>query len=103
MLLLFSMLSFLTAFCFMCFQNSSSATRSFVGPLCVVVAILVGWCVWTSWEKPEEEEEQSTLLFVDEEEPVADNFDCKSSLGSEKNEPKPSFLNRFVTLPSLVK
>jgi len=101
-LLMWGMISFLIAFCLMCFQDSSSATRGCIGSLCVAVTILVGWCVWTSWEKPKEE--PPTPRFVDEEEtPVADDSDRKSSLGSEKKEIRLSLLDRFMGLPNLLK
>jgi len=99
--ILFRMISFLMAFCLMCFQDSSSATRGCVGSLCVAVTILVGWCVWTSWEKPKEE--SPIPPFADEEQPVADDSDRKSSLGSEKKETRRSLFDRFMCLPSLLK
>jgi len=97
----FSILSFLAAFCFLCFQDSSLATRSLVGPTCAVIAILVGWCVWTCWKK--REEEAPIPPFADEEEPVADVSNSKSGLSTEKKETRPSLLNRFMNLPSVRK
>jgi hypothetical protein len=96
------MLSFLTAFCFMCFQDSSSATRSFVGSLCIAVAILVSWCVWTSWEKRDEEVPIPTFVN-DEEEAAADAPDRESLSSSKKKGIRPSLVDRFMSLPSLLK
>jgi Ca2+/Na+ antiporter len=93
----FSIVSFLIAFFFMCFQDSSTATRILVGLLCAAVAILVGWCVWTIWERRREEEPIPT--FPDEEETaVADDSDRRSFLISENTEVRPSLLNRLTNL-----
>jgi hypothetical protein len=45
------MVSFLAAFLLLCFQDSSTVVRSIVGSLSGVIAVLVAWCIWTSWEK----------------------------------------------------
>ena len=45
------MVSFLVAFLLMCLQDSSIVTHSVIGSLCAVIAVLVAWCIWTSWEK----------------------------------------------------
>jgi len=96
------MISFLTAFCFMCFQDSSTPTRSLAGSLCAAVAILVGWCVWTSWEK--RKEEPPIPPFSDEEDNgVVNNSDRKSLLSSDKKEIRPSLLARLMHLPSVLK
>jgi len=50
----------------MCFQDSSTSTRSLAGSLNAAAAILVGWCVWTCWEK--RKEEPLIPPFADEEE-----------------------------------
>jgi hypothetical protein len=78
----------------MCFQDSSTPTRSLAGALCAAVAILVGWCVRTSWEK--RKEETPILRFVDEEEKaVVDDSDRKSLLSS--------LFQRLMSLPSVLK
>jgi len=100
-LLMWGMLSFLAAFCFMCFQDSSTATRGLVGSPCIAIAVLVGWCVWTSWEK--QKEEPPIPVFADEEETVADDSDRKSSSSSDEKETRPSLFDRFMSLPSLLK
>jgi len=88
------MISFLAAFCFLCFQDSNTPTRSLAGPLCVAIAILVGWCVWTCWEK--RKEEPPIPPFADEEEnAVVDDSDRKSLLSS--------LLERLMSLPSILK
>jgi len=50
-LLMWSMVAFLVAFLFLCFEDSDIMTISLIGPLGGVITILVVWCVWTSWEK----------------------------------------------------
>ena len=49
--LLFSMASFLVAFLLLCFEDSSTVTLSLIGSLSGVIAVIVVWCIWTSWEK----------------------------------------------------
>ena len=86
----------------MCFQDSSTPTRSLAGSLCAAVAILVGWCVWTCWEK--RKEEPQIPPFADEEEKmVIDDPDRKSLFSSEKKEIRPSLLSRLMNLPSVLK
>ena len=93
----FSMISFLAAFCFMCFHDSSTATRILVGSLCAAIAILVGWCVWTIWEQPWEE--RPIPPFADEEEKVvADDSDRRNFVSPEKAEIGPSLLDRVMSL-----
>jgi hypothetical protein len=84
------MISFLAAFCFMCFQDSSTTTRILVGSLCAAVAILVGWCVWTMWER--RKEEQPIPTFADEEEKTV------AFLSSEKTKIRPALFDRLMSL-----
>ncbi|KAJ7185537.1 hypothetical protein C8R46DRAFT_1060915 [Mycena filopes] len=49
-MLIWSMVSFLAAFSFMCFEDSTLTTRSLVGVLWAIVAALILWCVFTAWE-----------------------------------------------------
>ena len=96
------MISFLAAFCFMCFQDSSTPTRSLAGSLCAAVAILVGWCVWTCWEN--RKKEPPIPPFADEEEnAVVDDSDRENLLSSEKKRIKPFLLGRLANLPSILK
>ncbi|KAJ3516741.1 hypothetical protein NLJ89_g928 [Agrocybe chaxingu] len=53
-LLMWGMVSFLAAFCFMCFQHTSTPTRSLVAPAGGAIAIFIVWCIWSSWETTEE-------------------------------------------------
>jgi len=86
----------------MFFQDSSTPTQSLAGSLCVVVAIPVGWCVWTSWEK--REEEPPIPPFADEgDNAVVDDSDRKNLLSSEKKGIRPSLLDRLVSLRSVLK
>ncbi|KAJ7266926.1 hypothetical protein B0H12DRAFT_1320913 [Mycena haematopus] len=49
-MLIWSMVSFLAAFSFMCFQESSLLTRTLVAVVWAAVAALILWCVFNSWE-----------------------------------------------------
>ncbi|CAA7270226.1 unnamed protein product [Cyclocybe aegerita] len=53
-LLMWGMVSFLAAFCFMCFQHTSIPTRSLVAPAGGAIAVFIAWCIWSSWETTEE-------------------------------------------------
>jgi hypothetical protein len=75
----------------MCFQDSSTATRILVGSPCAAVAILVGWCVWTIWERRREEQ---PITFADEEEKTVTN----EFLSSERTENRPPLLDRLMSL-----
>jgi len=76
----------------MCFQDSSTATQILVFSLYAVVGILVGWCVWTIWERRLEEPPIPT--FANEEEPpVADDL-----LSSERTKIRPSLLDKVMSL-----
>ncbi|KAJ7664314.1 hypothetical protein B0H17DRAFT_301858 [Mycena rosella] len=50
-MLMWSMVSFLAAFSFMCFENSSLVTRTLVGVLWAAVAVLILWCIINAWER----------------------------------------------------
>ena len=82
------MISFLAAFCFMCFQDSSTPTQILVGSLGAAIAVLVGWCVWIIRERRWNEPPIPT--FADEEEKVVAN--------AEKTEIRPSPLDRSASL-----
>ncbi|KAJ7116037.1 hypothetical protein C8R44DRAFT_880416 [Mycena epipterygia] len=49
-MLIWSMVLFLAAFSFMCFENSSLVTRALVAVLWGTVAALILWCIFTAWE-----------------------------------------------------
>ena len=64
--LLFSMASFLIAFLLLCFEGSSVVTLSLIGSLSGVIAVIVVWCIWTSWEKhpiPDAQSSEKSLSF----------------------------------------
>jgi len=70
--------------CRMCFQDSSTVTRILVGSVSAAIAILVGWCVWTTWVH--QVGESPIPPFADgEENPVAVDSD-RRSLGRSKRE-----------------
>ncbi|KAJ6595613.1 hypothetical protein DFH09DRAFT_1357542 [Mycena vulgaris] len=49
-MLIWSMISFLAAFSFMCFERSSVVTRTLIAVLWTAVAALILWCIFTAWE-----------------------------------------------------
>jgi len=50
-LLMWSALTFLTAFSLMCFSHSSLATRIPVGSVLLAVSVLIIWCIGLAWVK----------------------------------------------------
>jgi len=52
-LLMWGIVSFLVAFCFLCFKGTSIGTCSFVGTASVALFVLVFWSIWASWESGE--------------------------------------------------
>ncbi|TFK44743.1 hypothetical protein BDQ12DRAFT_717895 [Crucibulum laeve] len=53
-LLIWSIVTFLSAFSAMCFRNDSVWTPSVVGIAWVLMAVLVAWCVRMSWEEKDD-------------------------------------------------
>ncbi|KAJ7512644.1 hypothetical protein B0H11DRAFT_1946655 [Mycena galericulata] len=49
-MLIWSMVSFLAAFSFMCFEDADLITRTLVAIVWAAVAALILWCVFTAWE-----------------------------------------------------
>ncbi|KAJ7485400.1 hypothetical protein FB451DRAFT_1363351 [Mycena latifolia] len=49
-MLVWSLVSFLAAVSFMCFENADVATRTLVGVSWTAVAALILWCIFSSWE-----------------------------------------------------
>ncbi|KDR80111.1 hypothetical protein GALMADRAFT_136654 [Galerina marginata CBS 339.88] len=96
-LLMWGMVSFLAAFCFMCFQHSNIQARAVVGPFCFVVAILIVWCVWTLWEV---QPEPDPILPPPELDEKDDRFSHKSS---EREVAQPTMLSRLLlSLPAFL-
>ncbi|KAJ7269955.1 hypothetical protein C8J57DRAFT_1227621 [Mycena rebaudengoi] len=52
-LLVWSMVSFLAAFLFMCFQRSDFVTRMLVAMIWVAISALILWCIYNAWENSE--------------------------------------------------
>ncbi|TFK34470.1 hypothetical protein BDQ12DRAFT_738210 [Crucibulum laeve] len=50
-LLMWAMVSFLTAFSLMCFEDSNIPTRLLVGGAWAAIAVLIFWCIWMAWER----------------------------------------------------
>ncbi|KAJ7359247.1 hypothetical protein DFH08DRAFT_686330, partial [Mycena albidolilacea] len=50
-MLIWSMISFLVAFFFMCFEGSDLLTRTLVAVVWIGVALLILWCVFRSWRQ----------------------------------------------------
>ncbi|KAJ3552907.1 hypothetical protein NP233_g12767 [Leucocoprinus birnbaumii] len=49
--LMWGMIGFLFAFCFLVFQDTTLVTRSVVGVACVITGLAVAWCIWIGWDK----------------------------------------------------
>ncbi|KAF9568673.1 hypothetical protein CPC08DRAFT_746116 [Agrocybe pediades] len=90
-LLMWGLVCFLAAFSFVCFQDSSSATRALVGSLCFVVVVLVIWCVKTSWA----EQPMPDVPIIPESDPASVSDNGSSDKLSEKSVNKPTFLSRI--------
>ncbi|KAF7360384.1 hypothetical protein MVEN_00768200 [Mycena venus] len=52
-LFIWSVMSFLAAFLFLCFEKSSLVTRTLVAVLGIVIAAFVSWCIYANWEGPD--------------------------------------------------
>ncbi|KAK0480557.1 hypothetical protein IW261DRAFT_1335466, partial [Armillaria novae-zelandiae] len=63
-LLMWAMLTFLSAFSLMCFTASDIAVRMLVGTAWLAVAVLVFWCIMTSWEDKKNDDRWYMLLFA---------------------------------------
>ncbi|KAF9051549.1 hypothetical protein BJ165DRAFT_1608348 [Panaeolus papilionaceus] len=48
--LMWAMISFLSAFCFLCYLNTSIITRAIVTPPGLALVVFIGWCLWLYWE-----------------------------------------------------
>ncbi|KAH9478558.1 hypothetical protein JR316_0009015 [Psilocybe cubensis] len=96
-LLMWGMVSFLAAFSFVFFADSSVPTRSLVGSLCFAVAILIIWCVYTSWEKHADDKP------VEPSEPKPESTNSQRSIHSQH--PFKSWreyaLSKFLSLPAV--
>ncbi|KAJ6473541.1 hypothetical protein C8R47DRAFT_1053619 [Mycena vitilis] len=107
-MLIWSMLSFLAAFSFMCFEQSNLVTRTLVGVLWAAVAALILWCVFTAWESGDWDWLRSLFSFscfpcpwratgVVEEDPV--QHETKSAAGSEPKPRKRRWAWPILSLP----
>lgn len=95
-----SVVAFLVAFFCVFFQNSTSACRTWVGTLSLAVAILIVWCIWTSWENTIEKDESDRPL-VSADAPLYEgqaSEDTMSSQGSTKK----GLLDRIRIVPSFL-
>ncbi|KJA18434.1 hypothetical protein HYPSUDRAFT_45294 [Hypholoma sublateritium FD-334 SS-4] len=72
-LLMWGVVSFLVAFCCLFFQNSTAESRAWVGSLSVAVAVLIVWCIVTSWESQGEEDAPDRPLVQVESQVEDDN------------------------------
>ena len=100
----FSMVSFLTAFLFMCLQDSTTVARSIIASLSGVIAVLIAWCISTSWEKhpdSDAKKPQGSLPFErhDGSEEKSNKFTFEVVMPEPTQEPQPSALG--LMLPSI--
>ncbi|KDR80110.1 hypothetical protein GALMADRAFT_242351 [Galerina marginata CBS 339.88] len=92
-LLMWGMVSFLAAFGFMCFQNSSIQTRAVVGPFFVIVLILIFWCMCTLWDDLPQE---GLVEFA----PELKEGNAQGSPTSSKHAlARPTMLSKLLNLP----
>ena len=91
------MVSFLVAFLFACFKSSGVFPRSLIGSLCGVIAVLIAWCIWTSWEKhsPSDAETPEKLLSFEKDDnpPKSNNFTFEVVVPKPAEERQPSSLS----------
>ena len=58
------MVIFFVALLLFCFTISNILTRIFVAISSVLLATLIGWCIWTAWESAEDEDIWPDTLAV---------------------------------------
>ncbi|KAF8814754.1 hypothetical protein BYT27DRAFT_7205709 [Phlegmacium glaucopus] len=100
-LLMWSMVSFLTAFLLMCLQDAGIVDRTIIGSLSGVIAVLIAWCIWTSWEKQpdsdaKEPEESLSFEQDDESEKISKKFTFEVVVPEPTEEPQPSAFPSFA-------
>ncbi|KAK0452421.1 hypothetical protein EV421DRAFT_1731069 [Armillaria borealis] len=61
-LLMWAMVTFLSAFILMCFTGSDVDVWILVGTACLAIAVLVFWCITASWESKQSDHRWYTLL-----------------------------------------
>ncbi|KAF5357045.1 hypothetical protein D9756_006504 [Leucocoprinus leucothites] len=49
--LMWGMIGFLCAFCFICFQGTTPVTRGIIGAASLLTGFTVVWCIWIGWDK----------------------------------------------------
>lgn len=89
------MVSFLAAFLLLCFEDSTIVIRSIIGCLSGVIAVLVAWCIWSSWEKhppSDAKTPENSLSFEnsDDSEERRKNFTFEVVLPEPTEESRPS-------------
>ncbi|KAJ7640899.1 hypothetical protein DFH06DRAFT_1477813 [Mycena polygramma] len=109
-MLIWSMLSFLAAFSFMCFEQSNLVTRALVAVLWAAVAALILWCVFTAWESGDWDWLRSLFSFscfscqwraadAVEDDPVQHETKSASAAGSESKPRKRRWAWPIISLP----
>jgi hypothetical protein len=91
-----SIVTFVGAFCCVFFQASDVQSRSLVGTLSVTVALLIIWCIVTSWETKEGTEEKRPLAY--EERQYSESEDPQA----EYSPPRHSITKTIRSLPVLI-
>lgn len=102
-LLMWSMVSFLASFLFLCFQDSDTVTRAVIGSLSGVVAVLIAWCIVTSWEEQpgsDAQEHEKLLSFErdNDSEERSKNFTFEVVTPEPSEEPRSSALGLRLPL-----
>ncbi|KAF8194135.1 hypothetical protein BJ912DRAFT_924219 [Pholiota molesta] len=97
-LLMWGIVTFVGAFCCVFFQASDVQSRSIVGTLSVTVALLIIWCIVTSWETKEEGTGGKRPLAYEERQ-----YSESEDPQAEYSPPKHSILKTIRSLPVLSK
>ncbi|KAF7360414.1 hypothetical protein MVEN_00771400 [Mycena venus] len=93
-MLIWSMVSFLAAFSFMCFEHSSLVTRTLVAVVWTAVAALILWCIFNSWESSDWDWLRGLVSLscfrgaADDGEAPAQQDEAKSAVTVESKQPK---------------
>jgi hypothetical protein len=93
-----SIVTFVGAFCCVFFQASDIQSRSLVGTLSVTVALLIIWCIVTSWETKEEGTGGKRPLAYEERQ-----YSESEDPQAEYSPPRHSILKTIRSLPVLSK
>ena len=96
-----SVVAFLVAFFCVFFQKSTSACRTSVGTLSLAVAILIVWCIWTSWENAVEKNEDNRPLVLADAPLYGEQVSEETASGKGSN--KGGLFDRLRSFPAFLR